>query len=571
MRIDLLRFNINSSKRSSSIALIVVATTIGAQLLTAVPLFAADSKQPSKVAPNVQKLWDNGWKLSKAGKHKEAVQQLKKATELAPESADCWNRYYVVLELAGNLKEAEKALLKAVELEPKNAVYLANLGVFLARNDERKRAIPFLERAVKVDTKSTEGWFTLGVIYAENRDIRAKMCLEKDLALEPNDSKAHSTLAYILHCIKKYEESEAHYRKAIELRRQNMEAWDGLITLLVARNRGKEALALLDDLAIVKPNTSKDALDMSALFLKRTRFDDARRCLQLAQKKSRTMSVVDEVQMGQIFRLMGKLDESEQCLRRALRQNPTSGFAMTELGLTLSQQKGKNAEAIKCLRIATHLKPENELGWIALTQTLYEAGELKDAEDAARQACKIHSTSADCLSTLAFILLERRKTKEVRKYVELAIHAGPAGSFQALNNIGIIELYCGNYREAELFFKDAIAVDPSSAFAWQNLGLSRFRQGDKKGAIMAAENSIRIRPTALAWRNLAYLRKSVNDKKGAAEALKNALALSGTVHSKYSLSMELEKLEGGQSSNIIKPKSSATIIDPKIDTRIKPK
>lgn len=547
----------SASGFGTSISLILLATAVSAQLLVSVPLLAADSKQTSETSPQVRKLWDTGWKFSKAGKHKDAVQQFKKATELAPNSADGWNRYYVELELAGNLKEAEKALRKAVELEPRNALYLTNLGVFLARNDERKQAVPFLERAVKLDPKSTEGWFTLGVLYAENRDIRAKMCLEKDLALEPNDSKAHSTLAYILHCIKKYEESEAHYRKAIELRRQNMEAWDGLITLLVARNRAKEASASLDDLAKVKPTKAKDCLDMSAVFLKRTRFDEAKRCLQQAQKTSRTMTVVDEVQMGQILRLMGKFDESEQCHRRALRQNPTSGFAMTELGLTLSQQKGKSAEAIKCLRIATHLNPENELGWIALTQTLYEAGELKDAEEAARQACKIHSTSADCLSSLAFMLLERGKSDEAKKYAELAIHAGPAGSFQALNNIGIIELYCGKYREAELFFKDAIAVDPSSAFAWQNLGLSLFRQGDKKGAILAAENSIRIRPTALAWRNLAYLRKSVNDKKGAAEALKNALALSGTVHSKYSLSMELEKLEGGQSSNIIKPKSGS--------------
>lgn len=554
---------------AARIASILLATAFGAQLFAASPpLLAAEHKE--KVSPAVQRLWDSAGKLSRAGKLDEAAKLLEKATALAPQSAYGWNQYYIVLERADRLREAEKAIRRAHDLEPDNAVVLTNLGNFLCRNDEHKKAIPVFERAVKIDPKEGDAWYSLGLLYAEALNLRAKTCLENALALQPKNDGAHTALAYVLRGMKNYKESELHYRKAIALNRRNIEAWDGLMSFLVTRKRESEIAKLLDDFSKVQTDVPGELVDMSVVYFKWGKLEEAKRCLKRAQSTRRPRSVIDEIQMGVALRRMGQLAESEKCLRRALQLNSTSAMAMHELGITLSK-RGKSHEATKYLRIATHLRPDDATIFNDLATTLFDVGEYKESEEVARKACRIHSTP-ETLSLLALILFEKEKFKEAEDYAKLAVAAGPGGSFQALNNLGLIKLNSGDALGAEPFFKEALVLDPGSSFAWQNLGLCLFRRGDKEGAILYIKRSIGLNPTALAWRNLAFCLESVNDKKGAADALLHAMALSESANSKYTVPKQLNRLQSDQSRGAIKAGSdvrghlgAGTLIPRKLD------
>lgn len=94
-------------------------------------------------------------------------------------------------------------------------------------------------------------------------------------------------------------------------------------------------------------------------------------------------------------------------------------------------------------------------------------------------------------------------------------------------NRGILHLVGGHHREAEADFDRAISLEPGSAEAHLNKGLSRLHQGDNGEAIRLLNRALelRTRRPELAYYARGIARESSGDVRGAYGDLTRARAL----------------------------------------------
>jgi Flp pilus assembly protein TadD len=77
----------------------------------------------------------------------DAVEHLRKATELAPDDASAWHHLGEALATEGNMSEADAAFRRAVELDPDDQVALTHLGHTSMAVGRGEEAVGYLARA----------------------------------------------------------------------------------------------------------------------------------------------------------------------------------------------------------------------------------------------------------------------------------------------------------------------------------------------------------------------------------------------------------------------------------------
>jgi Flp pilus assembly protein TadD len=89
----------------------------------------------------------------------DATEQLRRATELAPEHADAWHYLGEALATDGQMDEANDAFRRAVELNPADQVALSHLGHTSAATGREEEAVGYLSQAAQ----STRGASTAAI------------------------------------------------------------------------------------------------------------------------------------------------------------------------------------------------------------------------------------------------------------------------------------------------------------------------------------------------------------------------------------------------------------------------
>src|SRR5580693_6193799 len=79
----------------------------------------------------------------------DATEQLRRATELAPEHAGAWHHLGEALATEGRMDEANEAFRRAVELDPADQVALSHLGHTSAATGREEEAVGYLSQAAQ--------------------------------------------------------------------------------------------------------------------------------------------------------------------------------------------------------------------------------------------------------------------------------------------------------------------------------------------------------------------------------------------------------------------------------------
>jgi Flp pilus assembly protein TadD len=79
----------------------------------------------------------------------DATEQLRRATELAPENADAWHYLGEALATEGRMDEANDAFRRAVELNPADQAALSHLGHTSAATGREEEAVGYLSQAAQ--------------------------------------------------------------------------------------------------------------------------------------------------------------------------------------------------------------------------------------------------------------------------------------------------------------------------------------------------------------------------------------------------------------------------------------
>ena len=189
----------------------------------------------------------------------------------------------------------------------------------------------------------------------------------------------------------------------------------------------------------------------------------------------------------------GEPVEAAEQNRKALSIESDNILALANLATLLVDRDG-TAEAIRLYERAVEVNPRFALGWFNLGAAFAKVGRTDDAERAWRKAVEIEPRMGTAWTRLAGMLLDRKAVAEAIAAAESADAAG--GGFQAAFTLGRALDMADRTDEATRAYRKAVAAEPRSTVALNNLGSVLERTGHLEESASVFRKAITIEPSS---------------------------------------------------------------------------
>lgn len=130
--------------------------------------------------------------------------------------------------------------------------------------------------------------------------------------------------------------------------------------------------------------------------------------------------------------------------------------------------KGEYPEAIACFMSALHIDRNNYLLWYNLGVTYRDAGQLEAARKALMAARNLNPYDEDVLETLALVNYAQKRMDDAFLYSFEALSLNSTSAF-IWNNLGVFYFAEDDYEEAAEAFEQALCLYPHYIDALVNL------------------------------------------------------------------------------------------------------
>ncbi len=270
--------------------------------------------------------------FSATGKNAEAIQEIQRALQLAPNSDNGYIRLGHAYLKAGQSEAALKALSRAVELNPyywNNHMQLGVAYLQMGRNDD---ALKEFKRVTELDPGSASAYNNIGDVYHRQSKWNESLpAFRKALELEPS-SDAYSNVGTALFFLGRYGEAIPMFEKAVQMN-PNQEAAVGNLADAYRQDGQWEKAQATYDRAIeltyqqleVNPQDSIALGDLALYYAKK---GGTAKALQLVSR-ARTIDGADVSLMydeAVVDTLAGHAEDAMKALERAL----NSGYSVGE-------------------------------------------------------------------------------------------------------------------------------------------------------------------------------------------------------------------------------------------------
>jgi tetratricopeptide (TPR) repeat protein len=156
--------------------------------------------------------------LAKLGQWDQALEALRKGTELEPQGLDLYFQMGLVMLNAGALQDASSLLKRVAAKHPNSAALRVGLAQVCLASDQLEAAEKHLHEAVKMNPEYDEPYFLLGRCYLElNRFDQALDSYSKAIERNPDRADFHFGLGTALLKQGKRDAALAEFQKAAEL------------------------------------------------------------------------------------------------------------------------------------------------------------------------------------------------------------------------------------------------------------------------------------------------------------------------------------------------------------------
>jgi Flp pilus assembly protein TadD len=193
---------------------------------------------------------------------------------------------------------------------------------------------------------------------------------------------------------------------------------------------------------------------------------------------------------------LGATDRARSGYEAALRLDPNHLPSLVNLA-RLERQTGRAERAAQLLDEASRrseLASEPGL-WVQLSMTERVAGNLDDAEKAARHALSLRRDPG-AYEALALVSTARGKHREAELLATSALRLDEARASTHVT-LGLVAYRLGEVGRARAEFDRAATLDPGSADAWANLGALALGWRDYAGAERAYRHASELEPWAV--------------------------------------------------------------------------
>ncbi|GET37293.1 tetratricopeptide repeat protein [Microseira wollei] len=235
-----------------------------------------------------------------------------------------------------------------------------------------------------------------------------------------------------------------------------------------------------------------------------------------------------------------RLNQAEQAYLQVLETQPDRPEALYGLGI-VAQQMGNPQMAQKWWSKALQVKPDSVKIWFSLGNLYQAQGQLKEAEEAYKRSLALAPDAAPIYNNLGYTLQQQQRWEEAiasyQKALELepncmeaeanlgnALHAQGKLSqeqlahYAALNNqLGNSRKTAGDLQTAAIYYRQAIAMQPSLWEAHYNLGVVLQERGELEDAIASYQTALQLDPNH--WETYTRLGKIYQAQNNLKEAI----------------------------------------------------
>jgi tetratricopeptide (TPR) repeat protein len=226
------------------------------------------------------------------GKRDLAYQEFQQALDINPRDAGAVRGMAQANEAAGKLTEAEEGLKRAMALRPDDWTGPNELGNFYSTNGKYQQAAGAYKQAAALSPDNAFALSNLGSAYlslGDKESLRlAQQALEKSLSIQPS-YEAYSNLGVLYLEQKRYADSAAMTRKALQLDDKDYLVWENLRTAcewvhdrICENDAVDKELPLLEKLVKVRAQDGLIHSTLAVLYAKRGEVDNAERHIQSA-------------------------------------------------------------------------------------------------------------------------------------------------------------------------------------------------------------------------------------------------------------------------------------------------
>jgi tetratricopeptide (TPR) repeat protein len=351
----------------------------------------------------------------------------------------------------------------------------------------------------------------------------------KALEIKPDNVQPCYNLGNVLAKSRRIDEAITQYEKAVELKPDFAEAQNNLGSALSVRGQNDQAIVHYRKALEIKPDYVEAYYSLGNALAKSQRFDEAitqyEKALELKPDYAEAQS-----NFGLALAMLGRFDQAIAHYRKALEIKPDYAEAHYNLGDALAKSRRVD-EAITQYEKALDLKPDYAEVHNALGAVLAGMGRGDGAIDHYRKALRIMPDYVEAHNNLGVALGRSGQFDEAIAHFQKALKLQPDHA-EAHSNLGIALASSGRFDEAIAHLQKALQLKPESASTRDNLGMAQSQRKAMLDALAGRRESLRSRPddvallNEIAWTLATNPNASMRDGTEAIELAQRAVKLS---------------------------------------------
>lgn len=250
------------------------------------------------------------------------------------------SRYGLALFYSGKIDESVVQLKKSLTFFPSSAEAYCYLGqVDAALNMASEKAEGYFKKSLEIDPDYTEAWYQLARYYmnkpnANDTDYyNARICLKKQIQIEPLNPKAHSRLGMVYYYLEQPHLAEKFYQTALTLNWNDYNTHYNLGELYYSIfNTPKKALKEFNNTIQIKRNHVEANFKIGLISLENNMYKES---IQYFKKASQSApgNIRVLLQLGVAYEKIGMVPEALSVYKSILDLDALNDIALQKLKL----------------------------------------------------------------------------------------------------------------------------------------------------------------------------------------------------------------------------------------------
>jgi Flp pilus assembly protein TadD len=293
------------------------------------------------------------------------------------------------------------------------------------------------------------------------------------------------------HTSGRLDDAERLYKQVLAIEPRVSDAVHLLGVIALARGEGRKAAKTIQRAIKMRGDFPAYHGNLALTYLTLNKFKEAAKAAQMALKLDSQDSGF-HCSLGSALDGLGKLAEAESAFCRALEIDPVDGAALNNLG-TIYLRNGNFDRSAAMFGRYLAQEPNDAAVLSQRAGAFIELSRLEDAERDLEAVFRLAPDSIMGLKNRAKLNIAREAWPAARADLEAVLLRAPEDA-PALVDLGTIATKLGDNALAVELYQKAISLDPRSADAHCNLGITLSERGDLDGAETSLRAALDLQP-----------------------------------------------------------------------------